>query len=141
MPFVHGKGAAVSVDNASGTLVDISAFANSVDMPRPIDTAETSTFGQNAKTYIAGQNDSTVSISGLYDAATDAMLSAVMDALANDTLASVTVQYRPAGTGVGKPQYVCEVIWTSYDVSAGVGDPVSFSLEGQRTGPTTRSVQ
>lgn len=141
MPFVHGKNTSISVDNAAGTLVDISAFANSVDMPRPLETAETSAFGQNAKTYIPGQNDGTVSISGMFDAATDQMIAAVMDALANDTLASVTVQYRPAGTGVGRVQYTCEVIWTSYDVSAAVGDLVSFSLEGQRTGGTTRSTQ
>lgn len=138
--FTHGKNTSIQVDDAAGVLFDLSPVANSVDMPRPIETAETSHFGSSAKEYLIGQNDSTVSISGLFDAAVDAKLSAVIDALAADTIQSVTVEFGPQGSAAGKVKYTCEVIWTSYDVSTGVGDVVNFSLEGQRTGPTVRSV-
>lgn len=136
--FSHGKATKIEVDNAAGTLVDISNVSNSVEMPRPVDTAETSVFGTTAKTYVPGMNDSTVSISGLFDATVDAMLSAVIDAQANGTVASSTVVYGPQGGTTGKTSYTLEVIWTSYSVSTGTGDVASFSLEGQRTGPTVR---
>lgn len=142
MAFVHGKNSVIKVDNAAGTLVDISAVTNSVEMPRSLDTGETSTFGTSAKTYIAGLNDGTVSISGLFDPAVDATLSASVDAVAAGTLASATVEWSPAGTpnSASKPKFTCEVIWTSYSVSAGVGDVETFKLEGQRTGATTRAI-
>lgn len=143
MPFVHGKNSVIKVDNAAGTLTDISAVSNSVEMPRAIDTGETTAFGaaSGAKTYIAGLNDGTVSISGLYDPAVDATLSAAVDAVAAGTLASATVEWSPNGTpnSATKPKFTCEVLWTSYSVSAGVGDVETFKLEGQRTGPTVRA--
>lgn len=141
MAFVHGKNSVIKVDNAAGVLTDISAVTNSVDLPRSVDTADTSHFGTSAKEYIVGLNDGTVSISGLYDPAVDATLSASVDAVIAGTLASATVEYSPAGlpASATKPKYTLEVLWTSYSVSGGVGDPISFKLEGQRTGPTTRA--
>lgn len=141
MAFVHGKNSVIKVDNAAGTLTDISAVTNSVEMPRSIDTGETSTFGTSAKTYIAGLNDSTVSISGLYDPTVDATLSGAVDAIASGAQLSGTVEWSPNGTpnSATKPKFTCEVLWTSYSVSAGVGDVETFKLEGQRTGATTRA--
>jgi hypothetical protein len=142
MAFVHGKNSNIKVDNAAGTLTDISAVTNSVEMPRSMDTGETTTMGTSAKSYVAGLNDGTVSISGLYDPAVDATLSAAFDAIANGTNASGTVEWAPAGlpASASKPKFTCEVIWTSYSVSAGVGDVETFKLEGQRTGATTRAI-
>lgn len=136
--FSHGKATKIQVDNAAGTLTDITNVSNSVEMPRPVDTAETSTFGSTAKQYVPGMNDSTVSISGLFDPTFDAMISAVLDGQADGTIVSSTVEYGPTGGLTGKTKYTCEVIWTSYSVSTGTGDVASFSLEGQRTGPTVR---
>ena len=35
MAFVHGKNSVFKLDNASGSLTDISAFVNNVDFPDP----------------------------------------------------------------------------------------------------------
>ncbi len=142
MAFVHGKNSVIKVDNAAGTLVDISAVTNSVDLPRSVETADTSHFGTSAKEYIVGLNDGTVSISGLYDPSVDATLSAAFDAVIGGTLATATVEYQPAGgpASATKPKFTLEVIWTSYSTAGGVGDPISFKLEGQRTGGTTRAI-
>lgn len=137
--FSHGKLTKIQMDNAAGTLVDVSNVTNSVEMERPVDTAETSTFGTTAKTYVPGMNDGTVSISGLYDATVDAMISAVMDGQADGSIASSTVEYGPQGGTTGKVKYTLEVIWTSYSTSTGTEDVASFSLEGQRTGNTVRA--
>ena len=112
MAFVHGKNSIIKVDNAAGTLTDISSVTNSVELPRSLDTGETTTFGTSAKTFIAGLNDGTVSISGLYDPAVDATLSAAVDAIANGTLASASVEWSPAGlpASATKPTFKLEVI-------------------------------
>lgn len=140
MPFVHGKNSTVKVDNAAGALTDISAVCNTIDLPRSLDTSDVTTFGKNAKEYIAGLNDGTVSLSGLYDPAVDATLSAAFDAVASGAQLSATVEYAPAGGPVGatKPIFRQEVIWTSYSTTGSVSDPTGFKMEGQRTGAVTR---
>lgn len=137
--FSHGKNTKVSIDNAAGTLVDISNVTNSVDMPRSLDTGETSVFGTNDKTYVLGQADGTVSIGGLFDPTVDAQINAVIQAQLDGTVLSSTVEYGPQGGATGKIKYTCEVLWTGYSVTAGVGDVLNFKLDGQRSGATTRS--
>ncbi|ASR83943.1 hypothetical protein SEA_SHROOMS_63 [Arthrobacter phage Shrooms] len=137
--FSHGKNTKISVDNAAGALVDISNVTNSVDMPRSTDTGETSAMGTNDKSYVAGQADGTVSIGGLFDPTVDAQLSAIVQGQLDGTILSSTVEYGPQGGATGKIKYTCEVIWTGYSVTAGVGDVLNFKLDGQRTGSTVRS--
>jgi hypothetical protein len=139
MAFVHGKNAYIQLDNSSGTLVDISGVSNEITWARSIDTAETSVFGANAKTYITGQNDATISMSGLYDATTAAVIEATIDALVAGTNASATLVFGPEGSGSGKKKYSQETVVTSYEIGAPVGDVVSLSVEFQRTGATTVS--
>ncbi|ASR84151.1 hypothetical protein SEA_WHEELBITE_61 [Arthrobacter phage Wheelbite] len=136
--FSHGKNTKVSVDNAAGVLTDISNVTNSITMPRNTDTGETSAFGQNDKSYINGQQDGTVSIGGLFDPTVDAQLSAIVQGQLDGTILSSTVEYGPQGGATGKIKFTCEVIWTGYSVEAGVGDVLTFKLDGQRTGPTAR---
>jgi hypothetical protein len=66
--FRHGKSTVFKVDNSGGSLTDISNTLTDVSFPRSVDTAETSAFGDSAKTYIVGLSDATVSVSGNYDA-------------------------------------------------------------------------
>ena len=68
MAFVHGKSSVFKLDNASGSLTDISSFVNNVDFPETADVAETSVLGASNKTYIVGLKDATISLSGLFDA-------------------------------------------------------------------------
>ena len=69
MSFRHGKNTAVLVDQ-----YNISPFLNEVSSSQSIETADTSTFGTAAKTYVVGQNDATISFTGLFDGATDAIV-------------------------------------------------------------------
>ena len=54
MAFVHGKSAVFKLDNSSGSLVDYSSYLEDISFPRSVETAETTTFGVSAKTYITG---------------------------------------------------------------------------------------
>jgi predicted secreted protein len=136
MPFAHGKSAVFKLDNAGGTLVDYSAYLNSIQMPRSIATAETTTFGVtgSAKTFIVGLSDATISLSGLFDSAADATLAGVLA-----QSATLTFEYGPTGSTAGMVKYTGECIMTSYQIQAAVGDAVQASVDCQVTGVITRT--
>ena len=133
--FRHGKNASFKVDNSGGTLTDISTVITDVSLPRSIETAETTTFQatSGAKTYVVGLNDSTVSISGRFDATVDAHLVGILG-----QEASLSFEYGPAGSTAGYVKFTGECFCTKYDLSSPVGDVVSFSADFQVTGAVTR---
>jgi predicted secreted protein len=136
MAFRHGKNAVFKVDNSSASLTDISTYCDSVQLPRSIATAETTTFGVTggAKTYITGLSDSTVSISGKWDSALDAVLAGVVG---QDTL--LNWNYGPGGSTTGYVKFTGSAILTKYSVDSPVGDVVKFSADFQVSGPVTRT--
>jgi len=133
MAFVHGKSSAFKLDNASGSLTDISAFVNNVDFPETADVAETSVLGASNKTYIVGLKDATISLSGLFDATADAIFGAVVG-----QTATLSFEYSPEGTASGKINYTGECILTNYAMSSPVGDVVAYSADLQVSGAVTR---
>jgi hypothetical protein len=60
-----------------------------------------------------------VSISGSWDATADAILAGIVGVAG-------TFEYGPAGSAGGAVKFTGEAICTSYNVSAPVGDKVSF---------------
>ena len=131
--FRHGKSTAFKVDNSSGTLTDISNTLTDVTFPQTIETAETTAFGSSAKTYIVGLTDSTISVSGTWDATVDAHLAGILG-----QTASVSFEYGPEGTTSTYIKYSGECYLTSYEKSGSVGDAVKYSAEFQVTGAVTR---
>jgi predicted secreted protein len=140
MAFVHGKKAVFKIDNVGGTLTDISAFCEEVSLPRSIETAEVTTFGDDAKEYITGLSDATISISGKFDAGNASAVDAVLTGILGSA-STVSWAYRvnSASTSATNPEYQGEGILTSYEISATVGDAVTFSAEVQCTGAITRA--
>lgn len=136
---VHGKSTFVSLANVAGTAVDMSEDMNQAGISRSVDTADASGFGTVAKKYVAGLEDATASWSGFFTPAQDAVLHALVGALAADTIQSTEMVYGPGGDGTGKVKYTQQVIITSYEVTGSVGDLVSANVSMQRTGPTTRA--
>jgi predicted secreted protein len=131
--FRHGKSTVFKVDNAAGTLTDISNTLTDVSFPQSVETAETTSFGSSAKTYIVGLSDSTVSVSGNFDATVDTHLAAILG-----QAATVSFEYGPEGSTNGQVKYTGEAILTSYEKSGAVGDVVTYSAELQVTGAVTR---
>lgn len=134
MAFVHGKSAVFKLDDSGGTLRDLSSYLEDISFPRSIDTAETSTFGSSAKSYIVGLTDATISLSGKFDATADGYLAGVVG-----QAATLSFEYGPAGSTGGNVKYTGECILTSYEVGATVGDAVTASVELQVTGAITRT--
>lgn len=131
--FRHGKSAVFKVDNAAGTLTDISNTLNSVSFPREAETLETTSFGSSDRTYIVGFKNGTISIDGSFDATVDTHLAAI---LGQD--ATVSFEYGPEGSTSTYTKYTGEAIMTSYETSAGVSDIVSFTASFQISGAVTR---
>jgi hypothetical protein len=131
--FRHGKSTVFKVDNSGGTLTDISNTLTDVGFPQTVDTAETSTFGSSAKSYVVGLTDSSLSISGNFDATVDAHLAGILG-----QSASVSFEYGPEGSTAGYVKYTGEALMTSYEKSGAIGDVVSYSAEFQVTGAITR---
>ena len=135
--FKHGKNAHFSLDGTAGTLVVISDTLNEVTMPREIETAETTAFGQNDKTYITGLGDATISLSGMFDATVDTQVAGDIANLKSGSVASLTFEYGPSGNAVSSPKFTGEALITSYEVGSPVGDVITYSLELQVTGGVT----
>ncbi len=133
MAFVHGKNSVFKLDNASGSLTDISAFVNNVDFPETADVAETSVLGASNKTYLAGLKDANISLAGFFDATADAIFGAVIG-----QSATLSFEYSPEGTASGKIKYTGECILTNYALSSPVGDAVAYSCDLQVSGAVTR---
>lgn len=139
--YIHGKGAKFSMDvGVTPTLTDISDVVAEANLNISIDTADTSHFGSNSKTYITGQNDATSSVTGLFDRARLLSLTQAFGALMAGTLVSLTVEFGPEGGATGATKMSQEMIMTSLEVGASVGDLVSVTIELQRTGDTTFGV-
>ncbi len=130
--FVHGKSTDFELDDTGGTSRSLANVLTSVDFPETIDTAETTAFGSTSKSYIVGLRDSTISVSGLWDATIDGYIIGTEPA-------SRTFIFGPAGSTGGNVKYTGEAILTNYSVSNPVADVVTFSLDLQVTGNVTRT--
>ena len=124
--FRHGKKTAVLLN---GT--DMSPFLNEATTTQEIETAETTTFGLQDKTYIVGLADGTISTSGLFDStagASDAVLSGLIATEDN------TFTVLPEGATAGTRAILANGQLTSYEISSPVADVVAISAEVQADG-------
>jgi hypothetical protein len=123
--FRHGKSVKVFVDE-----FDFSSYFNDVSASTMVETAETSTFGSDAKEYITGLVDGTVSLSGMFEGTenvgTDDYFSAVLGVATKQK-----VIVAPEGHALGSRAVMLESDATSYEVSGAIADVVQASAEFQ----------
>ena len=135
--FKHGKNAYFALDDTTGSLAAISDTLNEITMPREIETAETTAFGDGDKTYITGLGDATISLSGMFDATVDTQIGGNIANLKSGSVASLSFEYGPSGSAASSPKFTGEALITSYEIGSPVGDVVTYSLELQVTGGVT----
>lgn len=136
MAVPHGKNSVFYLTDSGGTLQNIKAELDDLSKSASRETAETTAFGDNDKTYIAGLRDGTISISGHFDAASASTAYKVLESLFSDEAAKA-FEYGPAGDTSGDVKISGDCLWTSFDVSSTVSDKVSISAEFQVTGGLT----
>ena len=134
MAFSHGRNTYISIDSN-----DISAYVKNSEFSREIDTHDTTTYGDDDKTYISGLRDATFSADGVYDDTTSGPQDVIQPLLTAGT--AVTLIRRPEGTGSGLPEQSVSVIVSSYVETSPVDDYVAWSMECQCTGAVTVSDQ
>lgn len=133
----HGKDTYIEIDNASGVLTSVQAYLRSTSSSESIDTAETTNFGQNAKTYVVGMSDETISLGGTFDVTFLTLLRAIKAALQAGTLATCSVRIGWSGNASALEYEERETILTSINVSSSTSDVVTLTCDFQRTGDTT----
>lgn len=132
MTFRHGKNTKVLLNQ-----YDISAYLSEASPSESIETAETTAYGQNAKTYIVGLRDSTLSMSGFFDGSADAVDEIISGALQT---AEENITFAPEGLSAGSRVVTMTSLGTSYEISSPVADVVSVSMEAQTTDRIDRGI-
>lgn len=135
---IHGKDTYFAVEDAAGaTLRDISPYLNEVSFSRSNDTHDTTTFGAEGHTFIAGLTDGTISLSGFWDKTADVGSATVLNGLLSLDNVTVGWEYGPEGGGAGLVKYSGEAILESFETSSPVADLVSFSATLHISGAVT----
>lgn len=126
MAAVHGKSTTVYLGQ-----YDLTGYCDSADIGQMLEPAETTTFGNNSKTYIAGLRDGTIALSGNADYAAGAV-DAVLNAATDGSQKYVTIGM---GTeAVGSRCKLATIRQTQYGQSIPVGDKVTWSADMQADG-------
>lgn len=128
----HGKDSYLSVN-----AVNLTTYLDSIEFPRSVETAETTTMGSESKSYISGLSDATISIAGKWDETASTGPDAVLSGLVGSD-SSVAFEYGPHGNAASAIKYSGNLFLTSYQVSSPLGDVVAFTAEFQVTGDITR---
>lgn len=136
MAFKPGYLAYVGVDNAAGSIQNLSTYFDSVEYSYDIDSLDTSSFGSAHRTYISGMNGATFTLSGPYDVTAWSHFTGCL-AAQNAGTASFSVDYGPAGSVSGQARIRQEGIITSVSPPSSVGGRVEFSVSMQMTGAGT----
>lgn len=127
MAFIHGKSAVILHG-----IYDLSSYLNDGSVSNMVETAETTAFGSSSKTYITGLRDGTITASGMFDGAADAVDEVLTASIGSDTNAPVS--FFPTLTTIGNPVKLLLAKTTGYSVSSPVGDVVSVSYDAQADG-------
>lgn len=130
MAFIHGKTTTALVNE-----YNLSAFFNDASVSYSADTAETTAFGNDSKTYLIGLDDGTLSLNGMFEGTTsgvDTVVAAVLasGSVPNQATSSVIYGTPAAGTSAS----LVHGLINNYDISAPVSDVVAATLEVQGSG-------
>jgi hypothetical protein len=119
----HSKKTVVIIDGH-----DISEHCNTSTEEDGQDSHDLTTYGKDRKVKGGGLGDGKFTIGGFYDTSKTEGPRAVLKPLTHsgDT---VLFQYRPEGTGSGKPQTAVQVLVTKYTQSAPAADYITWSAD------------
>ncbi len=133
MANAHGKDATVEMDDAgTPTLQDISAYVDTSDFARLVELADTSAYGDEDRTHIAGLGTGSLSMGGPWDPTFDSYFGSTYDF---ETARSI--RYRPEGDA--SPSYTFEAFIESYTVGPPVDDAIRWNATIRPTDAITRA--
>lgn len=122
---VHGKQTRVLAHDG-----DVSTFFRESNLSTEIDLAETSTYGNQYKTFIQGLAGASLSLSGLYDGAEGAVDEVLHGLVGVDATRAVSV-FLNGYTNIGDPAWIIGGQEANYEVTSSIGDVVQVSASFQ----------
>lgn len=139
MAFKPGYLGHFSLDNAAGSLTNLSSYFDSVDYTYSVESLDVSPFGTAAKSFIPGlQGGDTITISGPYDVTAYSHVTALLAAQTAGT-ASHSYQWGPGGSVASQAKITGECLVSSLTPPSTVGGRAEFSVTLQLTGAATFS--
>jgi len=123
MAFIHGKYTTVAYKDA-----DLTTYFNSTSRTSNAEQADSTTYGRGHKSYLAGVQDGSLSIGGLFDGSTKAIDDYLSNTLGSPVNAPITVALAQLPV-VGSSAILASAVCTSYEVSSPVSDVVSANAE------------
>lgn len=138
MAFKPGYLGDFRLDNAAGTLTDISSYIDNVSNTQSSETLDVSALGTAFKSYIVGVHDGSFNVSGPYDATVWTHMTALRAAFTAGTV-SASFQWGPGGSVAGQAKMTGECILTDLTHSGAVGGRAEWSATLQITGAVTNS--
>lgn len=129
MAFVHGRNAVVLLGE-----YNLTGYCDNIDIPQSMDVAETTAFGNTAKTYIPGLKDSSFSLGGLADYGANASDVVVQATITNANQTAKIFSMAPNGLTRGNRVWLAQSFSTNYSQAVPVADVVKWTLDAQATG-------
>jgi len=122
MSFGHGKNIKAYVNG-----YDLTGYFDSIDQSGSAKTAETTTFGALADTFVAGTKNGTLSAEGFFDGSANAVDAILAAALAGAT----NWLWWPQGDVIGGFGYGMSALNTAYAVKGSISAAVRVSASAQ----------
>ena len=125
MAVAHGKQTRIYLNG-----YNLTGFFRKSSSELTRETAESTVFGLDDKTYLAGVKDATASLEGLFDNAADGVEEVLLAALnADPTILNIL----PQGDAIGNVAHGLTSLETKYALDASKDDVVSLNTELQST--------
>lgn len=136
---IHGKDAYFSLeDSVASTLRNISPYLTGVDFSQENDTHDTTAYGAEGHTFIAGLTNGTITLTGFWDKTASVGSATVLDSLVGLDSVTLGFEYGPEGNTAGLTKYSGECILQSLDYSTPVADLVTFTATLQISGSVAK---
>jgi len=127
------KDMTLRIDNASGTLADITAFINQQSLEHAMSILEDTGMGLEERTTLPGLAGTTVEINGFVNTTTDAIFGPAF--VSDNTSLAKTVAFKESSARFYKGEF-----WASnYTISGSRDTLETFSLSLTATGAITRT--
>jgi hypothetical protein len=134
--FKHGKDAVIKISNSSAVLVDLSQYADSYDIKRPIATHDVTALGNQSLNFISGLKDGDdFTVNFIYDPTVETQMNSIFGISPNPTFEAA-----PAGTTTGSRKLSGSCILTSIGYTVKQGDKVLLPCTFKKTGDVTSGV-
>jgi hypothetical protein len=125
MVFRHGRKTGIIL----GT-TNLTQFLNESSVNSSVETAETTAYGEDSKTYIIGISDGTASLGGMFDGSEDAIDEVFSTVFGSNKTAPIFVQHGYStsdGPNLGVTFAIGHL--TSYEIGSPFGDVVTVAAE------------